>query len=30
MLSKDIQLPVTADETNEGNGPIGNFRADLG
>jgi len=30
MLSKDIQLPVTADETNEGNGSSGNFRADLG
>ena len=30
MLSKDIQLPVTADETNEGNGPLRDFRADLG
>ncbi len=29
MLSKDIPLPVTADETNEGNGPLRDFRADL-
>ena len=30
MLSKDIQLPVTADEPNEGNGSLRNFRPDLG
>ena len=29
-LPKDIQLSIAADETNEGNGSIRNFRADLG
>jgi hypothetical protein len=27
---KDIQFPVAADETNEGNGSLRDFRADLG
>ena len=30
MLSKDIQLPVAADETDEGNGPLRGFGTDLG
>jgi hypothetical protein len=30
MFSKDIQFPVAADETNEGNGSLRDFRADLG
>jgi len=30
MLSKDIQLLVTADETDEGDGSLRDFRADLG
>ncbi len=29
MLSQDVQLLVTADETDEGNGSLGDFRADL-
>lgn len=29
-LSKDVQLLVTADETDEGNGSVRDFRADLG
>jgi hypothetical protein len=29
MLSKDIHLPVTADETDEGNDSLRNFRTDL-
>jgi len=30
MLSKDVQLLVAADETDEGNGSLRDFRADLG
>ncbi len=30
MLSKDIQLPVTADETDEGYGALRDFRVDRG
>lgn len=30
MLSKDIQFLVAADETDEGNGSLWDFRADLG
>jgi hypothetical protein len=30
MFPEDIQLSVAADETNEGNGSIWDFRADLG
>lgn len=30
MLSKDIQLLVTADETDEGDRSLRDFRADLG
>jgi len=29
MFSKDVQLLVRADETDEGNGSLGNIRADL-
>ena len=29
MLSEDVQLSITADEANEGNGSLWNFRAEL-